>query len=131
MFNFPSCIMFSIWWLSFSFSRIILYSASDPERGVEIGRATLPAHISCIQYHCDSVWVGLSSGSLAVFKRDHLAAGSWDLANPIMSLLGDEPVSCVLPIANGGLYAACGRRVWVMDAFTGEQVVSSVFLRLF
>ena len=43
--------------------------------------------------------------------------------------LGEEAISCLLPITThggGGLYAACGRRVWVIDALTNEQVKSFV-----
>ena len=43
--------------------------------------------------------------------------------------MGEEGISCLLPITThggGGLYAACGRRVWVIDALTNEQVKSFV-----
>jgi Rho guanine nucleotide exchange factor 10 len=39
--------------------------------------------------------------------------------------LGDEPVSCLLPVTSG-LYAACGRKVWVVDAYTNELLKSFV-----
>ncbi len=64
---------------------------------------------------------------------------SWDLSSPQLTPLsgeGDEegedgevgaqPVSCIFPVSSGGLYAACGKRVWVIDGFTGEQVVSDL-----
>ena len=43
--------------------------------------------------------------------------------------MGEEAISCLLPITThggGGLYAACGRRVWVIDALSNEQVKSFV-----
>lgn len=91
-----------------------------------MGMTTLPSQVICIIYHLDAVWVGLASGSLAVFRRDP-RNGCWDLSSPQMILLGDEPVACILPMMSGGggaLYAACGKRVWVIDAFTNEQIVS-------
>lgn len=81
----------------------------------------MPSKISSMQYHYDAVWVGLSSGSLGIIRRD--LSGAWDINNPQLIMLGSESVSCLLPIANG-LYAASGRRVWVIDAFTNEQLVS-------
>ncbi len=103
---------------------MILYSASDPERGTELGRATLHSEIHYIVYHCDAVWIGTESGDVAVFRRDPVTL-SWDLQNPSIVGLGDEPVSCLLPITNG-LYAACGRKVWVVDAYTNELLKSFV-----
>eukprot|EP00095_Tigriopus_kingsejongensis_P003352 maker-scaffold787_size97196-snap-gene-0.12 protein:Tk03352 transcript:maker-scaffold787_size97196-snap-gene-0.12-mRNA-1 annotation:"rho guanine nucleotide exchange factor 10" len=107
-------------WVGVNTQKIILYSASDPERGHEIGRASLPSEVVSIQYHCEAVWVGLASGSLAVFRRDHLS-GAWDLAYPSMIILGCDPVSCLLPITNG-IYAACDKRVWVINGHTNEQL---------
>ena len=63
------------------FCRIILYSASDPERGTELGRATLRSDIDTIVYHCDAVWVGAESGDVTVFRRD-IVTMAWDLSNP-------------------------------------------------
>jgi hypothetical protein len=47
---------------------MILYSASDPERGMELGRATLHSEIHCIVYHCDAVWIGTEAGDITVFR---------------------------------------------------------------
>ena len=66
---------------SFFHCRIILYSASDPERGIELGRATLRSEIQTIVYHCDAVWVGTESGDVTVFRRD-VVTTAWDLNNP-------------------------------------------------
>lgn len=91
---------------------------------------TLPSGIQCIQYHLDAVWVGLANGTLAVFRREW-STGAWDITAPVMLPLsspGEDPlpVSCILPIAHG-LYAACGRRVWVVDegAFAPEPALRS------
>ncbi|TRY79106.1 hypothetical protein TCAL_02839 [Tigriopus californicus] len=111
-------------WVGVNTQKIILYSASDPERGHEIGRASLPAEVMCIQYHCEAVWVGLASGSMAVFRRDY-SNGAWDLAHPSMIILGCDPVSCLLPIING-IYAACDKRVWVIDGHNNEQLKNFV-----
>ena len=110
--------------LNFCF-RIIIYSALDPDRGTELGFAQLPGDILCIQYHCDAVWVGLANGTLAVFRRS-LMTLVWDLANVQLIPLGSDPVVCLLPVRASGLYAACGKRVWVVDAYTNEQLKSFI-----
>ena len=79
----------------------------------------------CIQYHCDAVWVGLANGTLAVFRRNLLTL-IWDLGNIHLISLGTDPVVCLLPVRSSGLYAACGKRVWVVDANTNEQLKSFI-----
>ncbi len=113
----------TVWVGSEAQQRVLVYSASDPERGVEVGRSCrLPASIASVAHHCDAVWVGLTSGQLAVFRRD-LCSLRWELGAVQLMQLGSEPVSCLFPMAAAGLYAACGKRVWVVDAYAGEQVV--------
>ncbi len=115
-------------WVGTDSQRIVVYSASDPERGTEVARSPpsgLPSGIASMAHHCDAVWVGLASGQLAVYRRD-LCTLRWDLSGgrQVQLLqLGSEPVSCLFPMAAAGLYAACGKRVWVVDAYAGEQVV--------
>ena len=107
------------------FFRIIIYSALDPDRGTELGHVNVPGDILCMQYHCDAVWIGLASGTLAVFRRS-LITLVWDLQNVQLIPLGSDPVVCLLPVRSSGLYAACGKRVWVVDAYTNEQLKSFI-----
>ena len=92
----------------------------DPDRGTELKVLHLPGDILCMQYHCDAVWVGLASGSLAVYRRSVVTL-SWDLNNMQLIQLGSDPVVCLLPVRSSGLYAACGKRVWVVDAVSNEM----------
>jgi len=110
-------------WVATDSNAIIIYSASDPEKGTELARAILPAAPRSLAHHCDAVWAGTDGGQLVCFRRGPYG-GAWDLLAPRDLSLGSEPVSCVFPISSGLVYAACGRRVWVVDAYTCEQVKS-------
>ena len=107
------------------YCRLIIYSAIDPERGTQLGSAILPADVMCMRYHCDAVWVGLASGTLAVFRRN-IYSLSWDTTCPQLVSLGADPIMSLLPVHSAGIYAACGKRVWVVDAFSNEQLRSFV-----
>jgi Rho guanine nucleotide exchange factor 10 len=98
--------------------RLLLYAAADPEKQEEVGSCTVPAAIVQIRCHCDSVFVALADGNLLQYTRSP-QDGSWPLKDPHTLSLGTDPVSCLLPI-NMCLYAACGKKVWVLSAFTGE-----------
>ena len=80
-------------------------------------------------FHAEAVWVGLASGQIAVYRRNVFNL-AWDLAQPQLIDLGSEdPVLALLPMNGGphlGLYAACGKRVWVIDVNTNETVRSFV-----
>lgn len=116
-------------WVGTDSKKIIIYSANDPERGTQLGSATLPTEVMCMRYHCDAVWVGLSSGTLAVFRRN-VKSLSWDVLTPQMISLGSDPIMSLLPVHSAkelpGIYAACGKRVWVIDAFNNDQLRSFV-----
>jgi WD40 repeated domain len=78
-----------------------------------------------MQYHCDAVWIGLGSGALAVYRRSVVTL-AWDLNNVQLLQLGADPVVCLLPVRSSGLYAACGKRVWVIDAVSNEMQKSFI-----
>ena len=113
-------------WVATSDHRILLYAAADPEKGSEVGRISLSAAPSCLVYHCGKVFVGLVSGAVSVFRRDHTV--SWDLNTPATVTLGPDPapLTCLLPVAGAGgaLYAAAGRRIFLLDAWTNAVVRS-------
>ena len=58
-----------------------------------------------------------------LYRRDPVTL-RWDRGCQQLLQLGSEPVSCLFPMAAAGLYAACRKRVRVVDAYAGEQVVS-------
>ena len=107
----------------------MVYSAQDPERGRILGSSDLPTEILSMNFHAEAVWVGLASGQIAVFRRNVFNL-AWDLGTPQLIDLGSEdPVLSLLPMNGGphlGLYAACGKRVWVIDVNTNETVRSFV-----
>lgn len=103
-----------------------MYAAVDPESPQELGNVTLAAGVTHIRSHCDSVFVALNNGSLLVFRRvasssENRVAG-WALHDAMTVTLGTEPVAYLLPI-NLCLYAACGNKVFVISALTGEVQV--------
>ena len=92
--------------------RILFYSASEPERGCELGRLVVPGDIASLVQHCGQVWVGLQTGSLVIIRQSQ---GCWDQAQALNTLLlGAEPVSVLVPATNCVL-ASCGRRVMMLD----------------
>jgi Rho guanine nucleotide exchange factor 10 len=106
-------------WMGTDSRRLLIYAASEPEKEEEVGGCTVPAMIVQIRYHCDSVFVALANGSLLQYSHSP-EDGSWILTDPHTLSLGTDPVSCLLPI-NICLYAACGKKVWVLSALTGEK----------
>ena len=72
-------------------------------------------------HHCGKVFVGLVSGSVSVFRRDHTV--NWDLNCPATITTGTDPVTCLLP-ASGALYATSGRRILMLDAWNNSIVRS-------
>lgn len=105
-------------WMGTDSRRLLLYAADEPEKQEEIVSAAVPDVITQIKYHCDSVFVALGNGVLLVYRRN-LVDGAWLLKEPQVLTLGTEPVSSLLPI-NLCLYAACGKKVWVLSSITGE-----------
>jgi len=108
-------------WIATDDRRILLYAASDPEKGFEVGRIVLPVDPSCQIYHCGKVFVGLVNGSVSVFRRDHTV--NWDLNNPQNIVLGSDPITCLLPVS-GALYASIGRKILMLDAWSNSIVRS-------
>ncbi|KAI4460429.1 rho guanine nucleotide exchange factor [Holotrichia oblita] len=105
-------------WMGTDSRKLLLYAADEPEKQEEICSATVPDVIVQIKYHCDSVFVALGNGGLLIYRRS-LLDGSWLLKDPQALHLGGDPVSSLLPI-NLCMYAACGKKVWVLNAITGE-----------
>ena len=93
--------------------RILFYSASEPERGCELGRLVVPGDIASLVQHCGQMWVGLQTGSLVILRQRE---GSWEQAQALNTLLlGAEPVSVLVPSTTNCLLASCGRRVMMLD----------------
>lgn len=104
-------------WMGTHSHRLLVYSGLDPEKQTQLGSTTVPAAITTIKYHCDQVYVGLTSGCVQVYRRG--SDGGWQLREPLVISLGNHPVSALLPI-NTHVYAACGDNVRVVDCFTAE-----------
>ncbi|XP_018354928.1 PREDICTED: rho guanine nucleotide exchange factor 10-like isoform X3 [Trachymyrmex septentrionalis] len=108
-------------WMGTDSRRIIIYAASEPEKEEEIGNYPVSGPVIEIKYHCDNVFVALGMGLLLLFKRQ--ADGAWSLKDPFSISLGNDPVSCLMPI-NTSVYAACGKKVWVLNATSGDVIKS-------
>lgn len=105
-------------WMGTDSRKLLLYAADEPEKQEEIASAGVPDVITQIKYHCDSVFVALGNGAVLVYRRNPVD-GAWLLKDPQVLNLSGEPVSCLLPI-NLCLYAACGKKVYVLSGLTGE-----------
>ncbi|KAI5744272.1 hypothetical protein M8J76_000700 [Diaphorina citri] len=102
-------------WMGTNSARILIYSASDLTQPYEVSSLPLPQHstVVTLKQHCDNVFVALDTGSLLLYRRCN--AGQ----EPEVISLGEDPVSCLLPI-NLSMYAACGKHISVLNAITGE-----------
>lgn len=105
-------------WMGTDSRKLLLYSAGEPEKQEELATAPVPALIVQIKYHYDCVYIALGNGTLLIYRRNPLD-GTWMLKDPQLLSLGSEQVSCILPI-NMCVYAACGKKVWVLNGITGE-----------
>ncbi|XP_031840329.1 rho guanine nucleotide exchange factor 10-like protein isoform X1 [Nomia melanderi] len=104
-------------WMGTDSRKIIIYAASEPEKQEELGNYSVSGPVIQIKYHCDNVFVALGIGLLLLFRRQ--LDGTWNLRDPQVISLGSEPVSCLMPI-NASVYAACGKKVWVLNGVTGD-----------
>ncbi|CAH0554522.1 unnamed protein product [Brassicogethes aeneus] len=105
-------------WLGTVSRKIIIYAADEPEKQEELGTTVVSDVVMQIKYHCDNVYVALGNGTLYVYKKNPVD-GAWLLNEPQIVTLGVEPISSLLPI-NMCIYAACGKKVWVLHGATGE-----------
>jgi len=109
-------------WVASDDKKLLLYSAADPERGIKIGKAVLLSEPICLVFYCGQVWLGLANGTIATYRRS--ISSCWDVNTPTSTLLlGNEPVSALLPIC-GALYAASGRKVMMIDAWNNTIMKS-------
>jgi len=106
-------------WMGTDSRKIMIYAATEPEKEEEIGSYSVSGPVVEIKYHCDNVFVALGTGLLLLFKRQ--VDGAWALKDPFVISLGNDPVSCLMPI-NMSVYAACGKKVWVLNATTGDII---------
>ncbi|XP_077533478.1 uncharacterized protein LOC144145686 isoform X3 [Haemaphysalis longicornis] len=105
-------------WITTETKRLILLLASSPDKWTEVGSTTVLAPVTQILYHCERVYVALSSGSLNIYQRDPVTGG-WDLNSPGVLVLGTEPITSLLPLGTL-LYCACADKIYVLDAFTSD-----------
>lgn len=108
-------------WMGTDSRKIIIYAALEPEKQEELGNYSVAGPVIQIKYHCDNVFVALGIGLLLLFKRQ--MDGTWNLKDPFVISLGSESVSCLMPI-NASVYAACGKKVWVLNAINGDVTKS-------
>lgn len=104
-------------WMGTDSRKIIIYAASEPEKQEQLGNYSVAGPVIQIKHHCDNVFVALGIGLLLLFKRQ--VDGTWNLRDPFVISLGSEPVSCLMPI-NTSVYAACGKKVWVLHGVNGD-----------
>lgn len=98
--------------------RILIYSATDLTQPYEVTSLPLPPEcaVLTLKQHCDNAFVALDTGSLLIYRRCNAGI------EPEVISLGENPVSCLLPI-NLSMYAACGKHITVLNAITGELQV--------
>lgn len=108
-------------WMGTDSRKLIIYSATEPEKQEQLGNYSVSGSVIQIKYHCDNVFVALSNGSLLMYRRQ--IDGTWGMSEASVISLGNDPVACLMPI-NSTVYAACGKKVWVLSGLTGEIIKS-------
>ncbi|KAK0160358.1 hypothetical protein PV328_007776 [Microctonus aethiopoides] len=106
-------------WMGTDSRKIIVYEAPEPEKQEKIGNYSVLDSVIQIKYHCNNVFVALNNGSLLMFQRN--VDGNWLMIEPLIIPLGTDPVTCLMPI-NNTVYAACGKKVWVLCGISGEVI---------
>ncbi|XP_054721997.1 rho guanine nucleotide exchange factor 10-like, partial [Uloborus diversus] len=104
-------------WMGTDNKKILVLEGSCPEKWEEIGNAVVSAAIVQIKYHWDQVYVALANGTVVIFHRE--SDGQWQLQDPTIVTLGQDPVTCLLPLGLA-MYCACGSKIWVIDSLTAE-----------
>lgn len=105
-------------WIGAENGRIFIYDGNSPEIEKQITFCTLSSGITQILYSVGNVFVALANGSIQIFRRS--SDGEWNLkGTQIVMLIETNPVSHLLPIKDN-VYAACGRKVWVINGPSGE-----------
>lgn len=108
-------------WMGTDTRKLMIYAATNPEQELHLTTCSVPAAVTQILFHYESVFVALSNGNVQIFRRNPID-GQWQLKDPQTISLGgstQEPVSHLLPI-NAMVYAGCGRKVWVVNGVCGE-----------
>ncbi|VEN60464.1 unnamed protein product, partial [Callosobruchus maculatus] len=105
-------------WIGTDRHKIVIYAGDEPEKQEEVADATVGDTVTQIKYHCDNVYVALANGTICMYRRNGID-GAWLVSEPKILTLGTDPVSYLLPI-NLSLYAACGKKVCVLNGVTGE-----------
>ncbi|GFY59498.1 rho guanine nucleotide exchange factor 10 [Trichonephila inaurata madagascariensis] len=104
-------------WMGTESRKVLILEGSCPEKWEEIGSTIVPASIIQLKYHWDQVYCALSNGSVIIFHRD--GDGQWQLQDPTVVTLDQDPVTCLLPLGLT-MYCASGSKVWVVDSITAE-----------
>lgn len=107
-------------WMGTSDKKLIVYSGAHPEQEKQIIQLSLPEVPTQILMHiaCDSVFLTLANGEILLFRKDQ---DSWDMNHYQHIKLDNShmPITSVLAI-NSNVYAACGRKIFVLHGITGE-----------
>ncbi|KAG4078905.1 hypothetical protein HA402_007455 [Bradysia odoriphaga] len=105
-------------WIGAENGKIFIYDGNNPEIERQITFCTLSSGITQIVYHLGNVFVAMANGTLEIFRRS--GDGEWNLkASQTVTLMENSKVSHLLPIKDN-VYAACGRKVWVVNGSSGD-----------
>ncbi|XP_055618357.1 uncharacterized protein LOC129763377 isoform X2 [Toxorhynchites rutilus septentrionalis] len=104
-------------WMGTNNHRVLVYSASYPINDEQLVNLSLPGVPSQILYFNERVFVGMTNGSVLVFRRTE--GGIWNLNSPKILAVQNEPISSLLAI-NSSVYFAAGKHVYVINGRTNE-----------
>ena len=105
-------------WLGTSGRKLIIYGGTNPEQEKQIAQTNVPETPTQILFHvaCDSVFVALANGDILLYRKEQ---ESWNLKHHQLIKLDHTPITSVLAI-NMNVYAASGRKIFVLNGLTGD-----------
>ncbi|XP_077998334.1 rho guanine nucleotide exchange factor 10-like [Glandiceps talaboti] len=112
------CLPDATMWVATETGRISVFLCQDKNRQPLFTFKVSPSAISSIKFMTNRMFVGLSDGTLVVFKR--MQDGAWLLEEPHVSLLTAAPVTSLLPVTNC-MWCAGGNAVYIINTNTVQR----------
>lgn len=107
-------------WFGTSGKKLIIYGGTNPEQEKQIVQLNMPETPTQILFHVagESVFVALANGEMLMYRKDQ---DVWNLKQYQLIKLENHHISITSVLAiNMNVYAASGRKIFVLSGLTGE-----------
>lgn len=107
-------------WMGTEGKKLLVYASNSTDQDKPIMQVDIPEKPTKILFHVvsESVFIALASGDILVYQKEK---GAWDMSNYRLIKMDHNslPITSILTI-NMNVYAAKGRRVFVLNGNTGD-----------